>query len=267
MRVLSLNAWGGQQHADLIPFLASDSADIFCLQEMLRTPGREPDWLVYRDGAVELQQRGSLHQEIAAVLPGHDATFLPTSRGDLESADGPVAVEFGISTFIRSNLAVVAQGGAFVHGQFSPDGFGAHPRPRNAHCVRLFDYAIGKPVTIAHLHGLRTEDGKGDNPARDAQAEALVKLIRSVWPGNERLIVCGDLNLLPDSRTFDRLGELGLVNLITAHGHTDTRTSLYKKPERFADYMLATPDARIRSFEIIRTPEVSDHCPLALEFD
>lgn len=267
MRVLSLNAWGGQEHETLIPFIASESSDVFCLQEVLRAPGREPDWLVYRDGYVELQQRSNLFEEFAAVLPGHDGSFYPTSSGWLESEDGPVRVEFGIATFVRKSLSIIGDVVGFVHGQFSPDGYGAHPRPRNANCVRLFDYEAGKPITIAHMHGLRTEHGKGDRQERDAQAEAFVRLIRSVWPGNERLIVCGDLNILPDSRTFDRLGEFGLVNLVTAYGHTDTRTSLYKKPERFADYMLATPDVMIRKFEIIRDPEVSDHCPLALEFD
>lgn len=267
MRVLTLNAWGGQQHAALLSYLAAEPADVFCLQEVLRAPGRIPDWLVYRDGSVELQQRANLHAEIAASLPHHDAMFFPTSRGELISSDGPVAVEFGIATYVRKPLPVIGQAVGFVHGSFSPTDFGAHPRPRNAHCLRLFDYDAGHAVTIAHLHGLRTENGKDDSPARDAQAEALIGLVRSVWPGNERLIVCGDFNLLPTSRTFDKLGELGLVDLVVTRGFDGTRTSLYKKPGRFADYMLVTPQVKVVTFDVVREPEVSDHCALVLDFE
>ncbi|PSJ60003.1 endonuclease/exonuclease/phosphatase family protein [Kumtagia ephedrae] len=266
MRILSLNAWGGQQHAELLPFLARSGADVVCLQEVLRAPGRTPDWLLYRDGSVELQQRSNLFEEIAAVLPDHDAAFFPTSRGDLIGSDGPVGVEFGIATYVRRSLPIIGQAVAFVHGSFSPASFGHHPRPRNAHCLRLFDYAADHAVTIAHLHGLRTEDGKGDNAERDAQAAALARLIRSVWPGGERLVVCGDLNVLPGGRIFQVLGEFGLTDLVTSRGFAGTRTSLYRKPERFADYMLVTPDVRVLGFDVVRQPEVSDHCPLLLDF-
>ena len=51
---------------------------------------------------------------------------------------------------------------------------------------------------------------------------------------------------------------------MTAGGHTGTRTSRYPKPGRFADDMLVNRETAIRAFEIIRDPEVSDHCPLVL---
>jgi endonuclease/exonuclease/phosphatase family metal-dependent hydrolase len=265
MRILSLNAWGGQQHAELLPFLARSDADVICLQEVLQSRGRTPDWLLYRDGRVELQQRSNLFREIAAVLPDHDPVFFPTSRGELIGNNGPVWVEFGIATYVRKSLPVIGQSVGFVHGSFSPHAFGGHPRPRNAHCLRVFDYRAGHPVTIAHLHGLRTVDGKGDNAERDAQATALARLVRSVWPGDERLVVCGDLNVLPGSRLFQVLDEFGLTDLVTSRGFTDTRTSFYKKPQRFADYILVTPDVRVVNFDVVRDPEVSDHCPLLLD--
>lgn len=265
MRILSVNAWGGQRYAELLPFLADSRADIVCVQEVLRSPGRSPDWLLYRDGPVELQQRSNLFEEIAAVLPDHDGVFFPTSHGTLTGKDGPVWVDFGIAYYARKSLAVIGQALGFVHGAFSPREFGDHPRPRNAHCLRVFDYDAGYAVTVAHLHGLRTENGKGDSPERDAQAAALADIIRSVWPGDERLVVCGDLNILPDGRLFQVLDQFGLSDLVTSRGFTDTRTSFYKKPERYADYMLVTPDVRVLRFDVVRDPEVSDHCPLLLD--
>lgn len=115
------------------------------------------------------------------------------------------------------------------------------------------------------MHGLRDIGGKGDTPARRAQADALVKLIRQVRKGDERLVVCGDFNVLPGSVTFDALSTLGLSDLITARGHRDTRTSYYGKEPRFADYMLVTPAVEVIAFDAVTEPEVSDHRALLLD--
>lgn len=265
LRILSLNVWGGKLHAPLIPYLVKADADVLCLQEVVRSPETTADWLLYRDRDVELPQRANLFDEISTALLGHDGYFCPTSRGELYDGDRMVHAEFGLATFVRKSLPVIGQALDFVHGEFSPHGWGAHPRPRNAHCLRVFDYDGGFSITVAQMHGLRTENGKGDTPERQAQAEALVQLIGRVWTGNERLVVCGDLNLLPDSATFAALGHLGLADLVTGRGHTDTRTSYYGKPGRFADYMLATPDVEVVGFEVVEQPEVSDHRPLVLD--
>lgn len=265
MRVLSLNAWGGTLHAPLIPYLTEVGADVLCLQEVVRSTEATSEWLVYRDRDVVLPQRAKLFDEIRSALPDHDGYFCPTSRGTLSDGDRIVHAEFGLATFVRKSLPVIGQSLDFVHGKFSPDGWGEHPRPRNAHCLRLFNHEEGFYITIAQMHGLRTRDGKGDTPERQAQADALVTLIGRVWPGNEKLVVCGDFNVLPDSATFATLGSLGLSDLVTGRGHTDTRTSHYSKPGRFADYMLATADVDILHFEVVEQPEVSDHRALLLD--
>jgi len=179
--------------------------------------------------------------------------------------DTAVPSEFGLATFVHRSLAISGQAMDFVHGAFSPDGYGAHPRPRNAQVLRLFDYAAGRPVVVAQLHGLRDMAGKGDTPARVAQTEALVELIGRVRREGDALVVCGDLNVLPDSTTFEILGQLGLIELVTSRGFAGTRTSLYPKDGRFADYMLVSADVNVTRFEVVRQPEVSDHCPLLLE--
>jgi endonuclease/exonuclease/phosphatase family metal-dependent hydrolase len=131
--------------------------------------------------------------------------------------------------------------------------------------VRLFDHALGAAVTVAQMHGLRDPAGKHDTPARLRQARKLVDLVRQIHIDDERLVVCGDFNVLPGSDTFRVLGEIGLTDLVTSRGHTDTRTSLYAKPERFADYLLVNPKVEVVRFEVVAEPEVSDHRPLLLE--
>lgn len=265
MRIVSLNTWAGRLHGPILRYLAEIDADVLCLQEVSRTPEAPSDWLVYREPGLELPQRANFFDELQAALPGHDGCFLPTASGPLFHGQAPVASQFGLATFVRKSLPVLAHAADFVHGAFSQDGWGEHPRARNAHCLRVFDPATGAPVTIAQMHGLRDIGGKGDTPARQAQAEALVRLIERVWTGNEPLVVCGDFNVLPDSVTFQTLGRLGLVDLVTTGGHTDTRTSHYAKPGRFADYLLVTPEVDVLAFDVVAEPEVSDHRALVLD--
>ncbi|MBX3197515.1 MAG: endonuclease/exonuclease/phosphatase family protein [Labilithrix sp.] len=264
-RILSLNAGGGRVHRPLVDYLAGCGADLLCLQEMVHTPAARSDWLTYRGHGPDLQQRANLHREVATLLPRHQARFAPAARGELHDGDAVAWSQFGLSTLLDDRHAVLAEAIDFVHGAFSADGWGEHPRARNAHVLRLRRDDSGAALTVCQLHGLREEAGKGDTPARIAQAHALVALIRRVWRGSEPLVVCGDLNVLPDSATFSILAELGLVDLVTTRGFTDTRTSLYTRPGRHADYMLATPDVAVSAFEVVTEPEVSDHRALLLD--
>ncbi|MBX5190215.1 endonuclease/exonuclease/phosphatase family protein [Rhizobium sp. NZLR3b] len=265
MRIISLNAWGGRLHEALIDYVAQADPDVLCLQEVLRAPGVDDRWSIYRDAGLELPQRANLFAEIRAALPGHDGFFCPTSRGELFNGDTAITAEFGLATFVRKSYSVITQGLDFVHGSFSANGWGEHPRPRNAHCIRLFSHERASTVTIAHMHGLRDPAGKGDTAARQEQAAALAALIERIWPGDEGLVVCGDFNVLPDSATFTILARLGLSDLVTGNGLADTRTSYYLKQGRFADYMLVTPGVNIVKFEVVEAPEVSDHRALLLD--
>lgn len=264
MRLLSLNLWGGRLHERLIPYLTGADPDVLCLQEVTRMTAPPCDWLTYRDGDLRLPQRADLFGELRRALPDHEGAFCAAARGDLFDGDKAVPSDWGIATFVRRSIPVIGQRQDFVHGGFRFDGWGPHPRARNAHAVRLHD-ARGFAVTIAHMHGLRDPSGKGDTPARQAQAEALVALVTTVARPSERLVVCGDFNLLPDSATFAALARLGLADLVVAKGHRDTRTSFYAKPGRFADYMLVNSEVAVRSFDVVAQPEVSDHRPLLLD--
>ena len=265
MRVLCLNAWGGRLAGPLLSYVAACDPDIACLQEVVRTPGHGRGWLTYRDDGAALPQRANLLDELGRALPGHAATFCPAARGALHDGGRAIASEWGLATFVRAGLPVIAQAQGFVHGAFSPDGFGEHPRSRSAHAVRVFSDALAAPVTVAHMHGLRDPAGKADTPARAAQADALAGLVRSVAGAGDRLVVCGDFNVLPGSVTFARLAALGLADLVTGRGHAGTRTSHYAKPHRFADYMLVNPRVAVVAFEVVEAPEVSDHRALVLD--
>jgi endonuclease/exonuclease/phosphatase family metal-dependent hydrolase len=264
IKIICLNAWGGRLHAELVDYLRAEDADVVCVQEVVHTPGAPAEMLVYRDGDHVLDQRANLFADLAAAQPGHVATFCPAARGDLWAGETAVPSYWGIATFVRARLPVVAQAQGFVHKSYSPHGYGDHPRSRNAHVVRIYDGDGDRAVTVAHMHGLRDLAGKGDTPARAAQARAFVDLVDSVTEPGDALVVCGDLNVEPLSETLTILGSLGVDELVTGRGFSGTRSSHYRKPGRFADYMLVGKDVAVIDFAVIGAPEVSDHCPLRL---
>lgn len=266
MRIISLNAWGGQLWDALAAWLPGCGADVLLLQEVTRAPEPGPDWLEYRDAHRHLWQRADLINDIRALLPGWQAVFAPAARGPLSSPDaGILRSEHGIAAFFAPHLAITATCSGFIHGAFRADGWGPEPVPRPIQCFRVVDPARDAPLVIAHLHGLREAAGKGDTPARAAQAERIAAALGRFAGADEPLVLGGDFNLLPESATFRRLARLGLRDLVTAHGITDTRTSHYRKPVRHADYMLVRPQVPVDGFAAPAAPEVSDHRPLVLD--
>lgn len=263
MRIVSLNAWGGARYDALAAWLPTTGADVVCLQEVTRTADLS-GWTTFRDAERDLPQRADLFDDVAALLPAHRGWFVASDAGPVTDADGHRhRQEFGIGAFARSALTVLGDRSAFVHGEFTEyEEWTASGRPRAAHAVTLLDTPGGRAVTVVHLHGLRDAAGKGDTPARRAQAERLAELVEAARVPGDLCVVCGDLNLLPDSATFAVLRGLGLVDLV---GTADTRTSLYPRPVRHASYLLVSEPAAVQRFEIVRSPEVSDHAALLLD--
>lgn len=55
-------------------------------------------------------------------------------------------------------------------------------------------------------------------------------------------------------------------NLISEYNVTSTRSSLYTKEEKFADYTFISKGIAVQGFRVLQDV-VSDHLPLLLEFD
>ena len=263
---MCLNGWGGRLFDALVDYLRAEEPDLLCLQEVVHTPAAQTAWLEYRDGDHVLPQRANLFAELRAALPDHAAIFCPAAQGLLWDGETGVPSQWGLATFLRTSYPLIGQVQGFVHKDFSPDGYGAHPRSRCAHAVRFYDPVGRRTICAAHMHGLRDPGaGKADTPDRLAQAVRFAALIRAAARPGDRLVACGDFNVEPGSATFGTLGTLGLADLVTGRGFTDTRGSHYAKPGRFADYMLVETGTEVTGFDVVASPEVSDHRPLLLE--
>lgn len=264
MQIMCLNGWGWKLYAELLPFIRSTVPDVLCLQEVIHSPATAKEWLTYRDGEHVLPQRANFFRDVAETLPDHIAIFCPAAQGVLWDDRVPLPSQWGVATFVRRSLPIIGQVQGFVHKTYSPDSYGDHPRSRGAHGVRVYDYEQARCVSITHMHELRDLNGKLDTPERALQARLFLELSKQLSEPDDLTVVCGDFNVEPESETVRILKNAGFRELVTSHRFSSTRTSHYNKPERFADYMLINHENAVRTFQVVESPEVSDHCPLVL---
>ncbi|MDA8587306.1 endonuclease/exonuclease/phosphatase family protein [Rhodobacteraceae bacterium] len=262
---MCLNGWGGKLHEELLPYIKNTAPDVLCLQEVVHSPASDKDWLTYRDGDHILPQRANFFRDVCNALPEHVAVFCPAAQGVLWDEEKSVPSQWGLATFVHHAFPIIGQVQGFVHKGFSPIGYGDHPRSRSAHGVRVYDYEADRSVSVTHMHGLRDLNGKMDTPERAAQARKLLDLSHSISEPGDLSVICGDFNVEPASETLQILADVGFSELVTGRGFKSTRNSQYKKPVKFADYMLVDREDAIKGFDVIYDPEVSDHCPLVLD--
>lgn len=240
MKLITLNTWGGRVHDKLLRFFEDNqNIDIFCLQEIYngaKTEKMNPEFL---------QDAFNLYSDIKKVLPNHIGYFRPH-----------IEDWYGLAIFVKREIKVKREGDITIHNiQYT--GGGNHPR--NLHYIEF--ESEGERITVANVHGLWNGRGKTDTAERLLQSQKIKEFMDSV---DGKKVLCGDLNLRPDTQSLKIL-ERGMSNLIKKYDIQSTRTSLYTKPERHADYIFTSLDLPVLDFKVLPN-EVSDHAALYLEF-
>lgn len=250
MRIICLNTWGGRAGKDgLLSFFDryKKDTDIFCLQEIWSAPYEHFEGA--SAGGVKIDNSQIMTnglQEITQLLTEHVPYFRP-HHGD----------HYGLLMLVRKNIEVQAEGEVYVHKfkEYVPEGdIGKHAR--NIQFIKM-DWN-GEPLTIVNFHGLWNGEGKGDSLDRLEQSRKIVEFINETA---NKVVLCGDFNLLPDTQSIRILEDAGLRNLVTESGVTTTRTSYYTKSEKFADYIFVSHALQVHEFKVL-PDEVSDHAPL-----
>ncbi len=240
MKLISLNIWGGKVFEPLINFIKQEykTTDIFCFQEVFNE-GYKP---VY-EGA-----RLNVFSEIASTITGFKGYFSPCQDN------------FGLGCFVKGNLKAAVED-VFIYGEkdrMIKDDKSTIPRNLQIIKPALKD----KDLTLFNYHGIWRPESKSDDADR-LEASDKIKKIMQNNPGAK--ILCGDFNLLPDTKSLAIL-EDGMTNLIKKFNIKSTRSKLYTKEHKFADYMIVSPDVKVINFEVLRDV-VSDHLPLLLKFE
>lgn len=242
MRLITLNIWGGHLRNPLLKFIHDNrTIDIFCLQEVYYNAHRTL-------GEYERELSRNIFSDLQKLLPEHHAFFKP-------------AVEnvYGIAMLIKNNIDILGEGEINIHQKQHYPGIGLN-HDRNLQWIEL--EVNNQIYSILNVHGLWNGKGKKDTPERINQSNRIRHFMDTL---NTPKILCGDFNLRPDTESMHIL-EQGMTNLITTHNIRSTRTRYYTKEEKFADYILTSPEIKVNRFSVM-TDEVSDHSPLLLDFN
>lgn len=254
MKIISLNTWGGRAGREgLLEFFKNHKeANVFCLQEIWAAP--YDDYEGTSAGGLEIKQETIMTEglkDISEVLDSHTPLFRPHF---LDS--------YGLLMLVRKELEIVEEGEVFVYlekGHIPVGDIGNHARNIQYATIRIDDGLI----TVVNFHGLWNGKGKEDCDERLQQSEKILAFLSKL---DHPYILCGDFNLKPDTESLKKFEDAGLRNLISEYGIVSTRTSLYSKPERFADYAFVHKEVEVKNFQVL-PDEVSDHAPLLLEVE
>lgn len=241
MKLMTLNIWGGHVRKPLLEFIQSQrDVDIFCFQEVYHNA---PHKISSEDRQVSL----NVFAELQSLLSEHVGYFRPV-----------VENIYGLGTFIKKNIQVLREGEITIHHNPNYVGRG----PTHSRNLQWLEFESNQQrYSILNVHGLWNGMGKTDCPERIKQSERIVRFMETL---KSPMILCGDLNLKPDTLSLQML-EKNMTNLVKTYRIASTRTSFYSKPERFADYILISPEIVPAKFEVLKE-EVSDHAPLLLDF-
>lgn len=162
---------------------------------------------------------------------------------------------FTNAMYIRHATEVIEKGELFVE---QPEGF----HLGLAHFATIIHE--GKPITVCNVHGISQPGDKLDSPARLYQTDALIKAFEI----NNAVVIGGDFNLLPESKSVQDFAEHGYRNLIVDYDVKTTRNeyAFERYPNNiqyYADYAFVSPAVTVKEF-IIPEEIASDHQPLEL---
>lgn len=240
IKILSLNTWGGRLDQKLFEFLKNNqNVDVFCLQEVYNN-ATEP---VVEDMGDKLK----LLSDIKELLPHHYFYFVP---------DSFIQNYFGNVIFYKNTITINNHGNFQIHK--SKNKTNKKDRSRVLQFLEM-DLEDTK-LTIANTHCLWNEEGKMDNDDRIKQSKIISNFLNTI---KTPVVLCGDFNLLPDTESIKIIENAGVKNLIKEYNIKSTRTSFYKKPDKFADYIFVSQDIKIESFKLL-PDEISDHAVLEL---
>lgn len=254
MKLITLNIWGGKLFQPFLEFIKeySDSVDVFCFQEIYRSP---------TDKVIGREMHSNIYGEIGKILTNHQGYFATHLVGYDLNGKVNFPLEDGLAIFISKEIQVNECKDIFIYRSgFELLNDDVKTIPRN---LQYVSFSFNKnDYLVSHFHGIWYPKTKVDTKDRIKQSQIINGFLSSK---KERKILCGDFNLLPNTQSMKML-ENGMKNLIKEYNIPTTRNKHYKREEKHADYILTSLDVNIKNFKVLNI-EASDHLPLLLQFD
>lgn len=260
MKLISLNTWGGKIFDPLINFVKEESknTDVFCFQEILTSKEHE----TVRDGL-----RIHLFDDLSEVLKDHQGFFDGVSKGANFDHLIDYDLVLGLAIFIKKDVVIKNHGDVMIGGErFQKLVADLSNVPRNLQFVQLEGE---KPISIFNFHGIWMPVNKLDSPDRLEQSNKVLEFLDQFGGAK---ILCGDFNLMPNTKSIAMIEQRGFRNLVKDFDIQDTRGPINKKKyggvslQSYADFMFTSKEVKIVDFQVPQVA-VSDHLPLILEFE
>lgn len=131
--------------------------------------------------------------------------------------------------------------------------------------VQIVDLEINnlQQLRIINYHGIWSKDKQGTEETRSVSQKLLKFSEQVTYP----MIICGDLNLFPDSESVKILNK-AFTSLVDKYKITRTRpksNELSSAKRNVVDYIFISQGIKETNIKVIDS-DVSDHFPLLLEF-
>lgn len=261
MKLICLNIWGGKIYKPLMKFIRdhSEDTDIFCFQEVLNSnQSRQTKGRIFKESQTDI------YIQLKNLLANYNSYY--SADFDLKEFGGEAdfTVDIGMATFVKKDLILVKSNHHFVHNDKynnlkKDEGF--IDMPRSLQYVNIEKGDLN--YWIFNYHGVWVPGPKTDNEFR-LNASKKIREIMDSKSGKK--ILCGDFNLLPDTKS-QLILEKGMRSLIKENNITSTRSKYFDRDlSQYSDYVIVSEDIKVNNFEVLKD-EVSDHLSLLLEFD
>ena len=245
MKLICLNVECGSRHEPLIEFIYrySNDIDVFCFQEVFNNAS------VIR--SVLKNARPNLFMELQNILPKFEGYCAAPVENDVG----------GLAIFVNKNLIVNKAENIIIFPEYNPDMSDPNYFSMGRNLQQLEFTHKAKTYTVFNFHGMWVPKNKSDTEKRIEQS----KKIKDIFDKTNGLkILCGDLNVLPDTKSIAILSDNNR-NLTEEYKIINTRSSFDSGHGQVVDYIFVSKDIEVHDFKVLRD-EVSDHLPLVLDF-
>jgi endonuclease/exonuclease/phosphatase family metal-dependent hydrolase len=242
LSVLQWNVWFDEAADNIVQLVREINADIVCLQELTTDSVINPD----RDIPAEIESLG------------YDGLYTPTFE-----RTGEKHISRGNGIFSKFPIAASRQ----IYVQREDPKFQDYRMENRTYSeVKLDINSTGLTVGTTHLSYIPKFT------ITNEKRKEVDKLVDAIGVNNNRFILAGDFNSMPDSYTIEQLSQI-----LKSAGPDFSEATWTTKPFDYGefkgdaldwrlDYVFATPDIKVLNSRIVQT-KISDHLPILIEIE
>jgi endonuclease/exonuclease/phosphatase family metal-dependent hydrolase len=264
MKLISLNVAAFERNNEkLFDFLHEQGADIFLLQEVVRSIDNSTDPDLIKK---EIIDKATPQLNYSFFAPNWILSKF--EKGSFHGSDH-FLVEFGgkveFGNYLKTKYKIDKGQNVFVQNSFTYITDWSKWPEEDYRGVQVSDLNIeGKKLRLLNYHGIWSKDKMGTD-----KTLAACKIIKRIaleidYPA----IIVGDFNLFPDTPSIS-LFKPELISLVDQYDIKTTRpltNQLNDKSRNVVDYIFVTKGIKVDDFKVLDS-NVSDHLPLILDFE